>query len=418
MEYKKIIKDNLTYHLINTSRFKSISIVMFLTKKFDKYDLSYASLIANNLMYSSKKYNSKEKIASYTEDLYGAKVSASFSVTGESCAYSFSLDFVNPKYTEPKYLDKSIEFFKEVLLNPNVKNNHFNDEIFDITKKDAINGIKSIKDNPNQYASIGYAKNMFKGTPGEYSNIPAIEDLESVTATSLYSYYKKLFNGNFKIDIVVLGEVEDSIIDNIHSKFNKIKSSNDKIKLTVNRKTNNKVNTVIETLKYNQSKLYLGYNLNNLNYHELNHVLKVYNTILGTMNDSVLFNVVREENSLCYSIGSYVSKYNPSLTIYAGINKNNYEKTVELIKKCVNDMSDRKVLERLFEPAKKTIDTYLNNYYDDSVQQVNNYYLNEFENIEDIENFRKKIYEITIDEVIDVNSKISLSTIYMLKGEN
>jgi predicted Zn-dependent peptidase len=113
-----------------------------------------------------------------------------------------------------------------------------------------------------------------------------------------------------------------------------------------------------------------------------------------------------------------VSKYNPSLTIYAGINKNNYEKAVELIKKCVNDMSDRKVLERLFEPAKKTIDTYLNNYYDDSVQQVNNYYLNEFENIEDIENFRKKIDEITIDEVIDVNSKISLSTIYMLKGEN
>ena len=79
-----------------------------------------------------------------------------------------------------------------------------------------------------------------------------------------------------------------------------------------------------------------------MNYHELNHVLRVYNTILGTMNDSILFNIVREENSLCYTIGSYVSKYNPSLTIYAGINKDNYDKTIELVKKCVSDMSNKK----------------------------------------------------------------------------
>ena len=79
----------------------------------------------------------------------------------------------------------------------------------------------------------------------------------------------------------------------------------------------------------------MGYRLNNLDFHEMNHVLRIYNTILGTMNDSILFNIVREGNSLCYTIGSYYSKYNPSLTIYAGINKKNYELTVKLIKECV-----------------------------------------------------------------------------------
>ena len=79
------------------------------------------------------------------------------------------------------------------------------------------------------------------------------------------------------------------------------------------------------------------------------------------MNDSILFNIVREENSLCYSISSYISRYNPALTIYAGINKSNYEKTLTLIKECVELMKDRKTLERLFDSAKKTINTYLNN---------------------------------------------------------
>ena len=140
--------------------------------------------------------------------------------------------------------------------------------------------------------------------------------------------------------------------------------------------------------------------------------------ILGTMNDSILFNVVREENSLCYSIGSYVNRFNPSLIIYAGINKSNYEKTIELIKKCVESMSDKKELERLFESAKKTINTFLNNYYDDSIAQINNYYIKEYEYSEDVETLRENINNVTIDEVIEFNKKIFLSTIYMLKGDN
>ena len=104
--------------------------------------------------------------------------------------------------------------------------------------------------------------------------------------------------------------------------------------------------TTVNCTSFNQSKLYVGYRLNDITYHELHHVLKVYNTILGTMNDSILFNIVREENSLCYSISSYISRYNPALTIYAGINKSNYEKTLTLIKECVELMKDRKTCQR------------------------------------------------------------------------
>ena len=77
-----------------------------------------------------------------------------------------------------------------------------------------------------------------------------------------------------------------------------------------------------------------------------------------------------------------------------------------------------KTVERLFESAKKTINTFLNNYYDDSVAQINTYYLREFEKSDDIEVLRENINKVTIDEVINLNKKISLSCIYMLKGEN
>lgn len=418
MEYKRIEKNNITLHLINSNRFKTINIVLFFTKDFNKNDIVFGNYLTNNLVYSSKKYNTKNKMAIKGEELFGAKVTASFGIMGKLETFSFSLDFVNSKYTNKKYLNESIDFLSEILFEPNVINNEFNNEYFNIIKNDAIANIKSIKINPNLYSSIEYAKIMYKGTPSSYSSIPTLDDLDRVNPKNLYDFYKTLFNGEYKFDIVVLGEVDENIVDILFDKFGSIKGLNKKLEININKKYSDELNTKVDSLPFNQSKLYMGFRLNDMSYHEKNHVLRLYNTILGTMNDSILFNIVREKYSLCYSIGSYVSKYNPSLTIYAGINKINYEKSVELIKKCVELMSDRKVVERLFESAKKTINTYLNNYYDDAILQINTYYNREFELIEDIETKREKINSVTIDEVIKLNEKIKLSTIYMLKGEN
>jgi len=418
MEYKKIIKDDKTFHLINTNRFKSLNIILFLTKEFNKNDIVYGNALANCMVYSSKKYNTKNKMAIKGEELFGSKVSAGFGITGKLESFSFSLDMINPKYTDKKYLNESLDFMCEILFNPNVDENGFNKEYFDIIKNDGIAQVKAVKDKPNLYAGIEYAKLMYKGTPSSYSTIPSLEEIESVTTKSLYDFYKTIYSGEYKVDIAVLGEIDDDIIDILYKKFNSIKGNNRKLSLRINHKYSGKVQTKIDSLPFNQSKLYIGYRLVDMDYHELNHVLRVYNTILGTMNDSILFNIVREENSLCYSIGSYTSRYNPSLTVYAGINKTNYEKTVELIKECVNSMSDKKTVSRLFDSAKKTINTYLNNYYDDVVIQINDKYNNEFDYIEDIESLRENINKVEIDEVIKLNEKIKLSTIYMLKGDN
>ena len=81
-------------------------------------------------------------------------------------------------------------------------------------------------------------------------------------------------------------------------------------------------------------------------------------------------------------------------------------------------MKDKKELERLFDSAKKTINTYLNNYYDDLSLQINERYQSEFETLEDIETLKENINKVTIDEVIKLNDKIKLSIVYLLKGDN
>lgn len=420
MEYKKIENNEYNIHIINSNRFKTMCIELVLTKEFNEKDIAYSNLLTGNMVYSTKKYNTKNKIAIAGEELYGARVSSSYSISGKCQSLSFSLGFLNPKYTEEKYLKESIDFLYEVIFNPNVKNEEFDNDFFDIIKKENIVKVNSIKDNPNSFAGVEYSKIMYKGTPSSRGSIPTLEELDKITPKNLYEFYKALFEGSYRINVIIAGEIEDesTILSLVENKLKNIKGSKEKLEFKIEHKYNDKLIEKIDSLPYNQSKLYMGYRLNNLTMHEMTHVLRVYNTILGTMNDSLLFNIVREENSLCYSIGSYYSKYNPSLTIYAGINKTNYDKTVELIKKCVELMKDKKTIERLMPFAKKTINTYLNNYYDDGRAQINYYFSSEFEYTEDIETIREKIESVTVDEIIALNDKISLSVIYLLKGDN
>ena len=94
-----------------------MNIVVFLTKKFDKNDIPFGNLLCKNMVYTSKKYNTKNKMAIIGEELYGASVSASFGISGKTESYVFSLDFLNPKYTDNDYLEKSIDFlYKERLF--------------------------------------------------------------------------------------------------------------------------------------------------------------------------------------------------------------------------------------------------------------------------------------------------------------
>ncbi len=420
MEYKKIENNEYNIHVINSNRFKTMCIELVFTKEFNEKDIAYSNLLTGNMVYSTKKYNTKNKIAIAGEELYGARVSSSYSISGKCQSLSFSLGFLNPKYTEEKYLKESIDFLYEVIFNPNVKNEEFDNDFFDIIKKENIVKVNSIKDNPNSFAGVEYSKIMYKGTPSYRGSIPTLEELDKVTPKNLYKFYKTLFEGTYRINVIIAGEFEDesTILSLVENKLKNIKGSKEKLEFKIEHKYNDKLIEKIDSLPYNQSKLYMGYRLNNLTMHEITHVLRVYNTILGTMNDSLLFNIVREENSLCYSIGSYYSKYNPSLTIYAGINKTNYDKTVELIKKCVELMKDKKTIEKLIPFAKKTINTYLNNYYDDGRSQINYYFSSEFEYTEDIETIREKIESVTVDEIIALNDKISLSVIYLLKGDN
>ena len=80
-------------------------------------------------------------------------------------------------------------------------------------------------------------------------------------------------------------------------------------------------------------------------YDKLFDATQIMNSVLGGSMSSRLFQKVREELGLAYTVYSYLSPYSEagSLVVYAGVNAENYLKSVEAVFDCIADIKKKNI---------------------------------------------------------------------------
>ena len=311
----------------------------------------------------------------------------------------------------------SFQFFLNLLLDPNIVDNMFTLDAFNNAKKCLEEDIMSFGDVPARLALSNLYKNMCPNTPLELVSCGYLEDLNNVTRESLYEYYKNMIKSNL-IDIFVVGNFNDDEMLNIIKKnmtINTIKKQNlshfikqDKIR--------NRAQTVIDEKDLNQSIMIMGYKIKDLTEFERVYVLSIYNAILGGSPDSKLFKQIREKHSLCYSISSSYSGISNLQFISAGIDKDNFKKCVNLIKKEVKKMQNGDFSEEQINQAIITYKASLREIEDTPSSMISIYEAHEYLNYDLIDKREENISKVTKEMIINTAKKIKLDTIYLLKG--
>lgn len=414
MNYKKIKRDNYNLHLINTDRFKTITVSLKFTKKYNREESVYFKLLERVLpINGTENYKSVNDITKKLESLYNANIGYKFYVTSENMTFETNLRIINPKYTKEDTYKESFDLFKEILTIPTLKNNQF--KYFDLQKDNLINSILNVKDDLRSYSSLKFQEIFYKGTvyaENNYKNIKLFEDMES---KKLYENYKKLFS-EFKIDVFVIGEFDEEVLTKYIEELMKGFKSKDNYTKDLYTKVKCKESLVKDKFKESQSSLLIGLNINGLTDEERDYKLILYNTILGSMNNSVLFVNVREKNSLCYSIGSTISKFTETMIIRSGISSDSFDDAVRLIKESLEEMKDEKKVDKLLKNAKKTLNIAYNDFYESSNKIIDYYFIREFTILPSIEERREKVMNLTSKDVTDIAKKVSIGLIYLMEG--
>ena len=424
MEYNvKEIKKGIKIHYIKTDLFKTDLISIFLTRKLDRETVTKYTLIPAVLTSGTKTMPTQEAINKEMEELYGAAMDCGIEKAGDNQLLKFYIESINNKYvlTDENLIEEVINKLLEIVFEPLLENNIFKKEYVEKEKVKIRQLIEGKIDNKDKYAVDRMTEEMYKGEPYGLYKYGYVEDLEKITTEELYKSYLDLIE-NAKIDIVVSGDFHQDSIERIITENQNIKNLKEREPDFVvnNEKTEKKEQkeekVVEESLNVAQGKLVMGLDVLE-NEENTRFVLGIYNTILGGSATSKLFQNVREKESLAYSIGSKYLKQKNNIIIKAGIEIENYEKALELIKNEIEDMKNGKFDENEVEQAKQYIIYGVNAIVEDQENGVNYYISQELSGtLVSPEEYIEKIKKVTKEDVIQIAQKIALNTVYFLKN--
>ncbi len=418
MEYRKKDFGSYRLHMIKSDRFKSLMVRVIFRQQAKKELITKRNFLGSMLVLSTKNYQSKRDLVIKTQDLYALDIKATNERIGAYHHMNVYMTMLNEKYTESGMLDKSLNLLKEVILNPNAQNGEFDQGSFDIVKKNMALNIKSIKEDSNHYAMIRTLEEMARNNEayGDHG-YGYLEDLEKITPSSLYEYYQEMLKNDY-IDIYVVGSFDFLEMEQlIHDKFTFYTFKTNPIPAYITSEPSKKVNIVKEKENNKQSKLCLGCKLVDLTSYQIKYPLTLYNIILGGGSDSKLFIEVREKNSLAYTVRSILNKTDNILLITTGIAKENYKKTVKIVKEQLKAMADGNISDDEIEKAKRLYLTALDDIKDSMSKIISSYYMMELLGTDELEVKRQKIMQVSKEEIIDVAKKVKMDTIFFLEGE-
>ena len=159
------------------------------------------------------------------------------------------------------------------------------------------------------------------------------------------------------------------------------------------------------------------YNVNIKLNKENNLKFQVFNSILcngGLM--SILYQKIREENALCYSIKNLYMKYDGVLAIYLSTDKENVKKVISIIDKTVKDIAKGKlVTEELLKVVKENIKMIMETALDSNVSILNSYVFREIDDSPLFEEKIKMLKDVTLQDMVDCAKEMKLNTIYELR---
>jgi predicted Zn-dependent peptidase len=417
---KQEIKQGIKLHTINTNRFKTNLVAIFLTTPITRENVTFNSVLSSVLRRGTKNMPTQEQISKELENMYGASFDCGIDKTGDNHILKFYLESINDKFlpqTGENMLKQSIEKLLEIVFNPLVENGKFKEEYVEQEKSNIKRRIEGKIDNKAKYAIERCIEEMYKDEPYGLYRYGYVEDLDKIDATSLYQYYQELIN-TCKIDISVSGKIESDISSVLINNEN-IRNLNSREPEYVQTASINKETVeerkVSESMDVTQGKLIIGMDINIEN-EKQKYKVSVYNALLGGSATSKLFQEVREKASLAYSASSNFIRHKGNIIISCGIEIKNYDKALEIIRKQIEDMKDGNFTDEDLENSKKGIISAIKGIEDEQDTEITYYFGQELSGNEvNTSEYIEIINQVTKEDVIDVANSVNINTIYFLK---
>jgi predicted Zn-dependent peptidase len=306
-------------------------------------------LLANMLQRSSAAWPKESLLSRQLSSLYGAELTAKTTILQNLNVLSLAIS-APVSYDNEEIFSAAQKLLWECLLHPNANQTkkQFSQQAFQIEQTNLANAYASIADNYSLQASLDLQKLIYQNYP-ELA-IPVfgtLTQLQQVSPQQLWQQYQTILQTN-RIIATLVGDVDQSIITQLTSYLQQLKARQQAVNLQMKSLRNFTEEPLVQQRQeqIQQSQLALAYQVP-----ARKSVLQVLNMMLGGDDQSLLFQKVREQAGLAYSIYSNVNSYQQIISIYAGISAEKLAQTKQIISQQIATLATEQ-LEDLLQHAK------------------------------------------------------------------
>lgn len=337
--HKKMQLDNgLTLVYEKLDGYKSISIGVWVKtgSAHENETNNGISHFIEHMLFKGTKRRSAKEIASVIDGIggelnaYTAKECTCFYTKTLTMDYEIALDVLSDMMMHPTFLDEHIETEKTVIID---EINMYEDAAEEIVV-DILNEI------------------TFKGHPLAYPILGTKETVSRFTHQSLIEYFNTYYHADNMVISIAGNFEEDDLIEKVNAYFGTLKRG---IIPNLDGYPDPIYNWSFDSKKKDFEQIQVAISFPGIKFdHDLSYEMMVLSNILGGTNSSRLFQTIREDRGLAYSIYSEPNFYDAlgTLCISFGVSKENLKETMKLIVSEINLLKEHLITNESLEHAK------------------------------------------------------------------
>ncbi|MHB1661854.1 MAG: M16 family metallopeptidase [bacterium] len=339
---KEVLKSGITLITEKKSYFNSVSIGLWVKtgSVYEPTDLNGISHFIEHLLFKGTK-NRTYKDINKEIDLMGGALNA-FTGTELTCLYTKVLY---------KNYDNAINLLIDLMFNSLFPLDEIEKE-----KSVVIQEISGVQDDPSDYSMELFHKNFYGNSPYAFSILGTEDTIKDFNRKKILEYYYSHYNPQ-NIVISVAGNFEhNKIADSVNNYMDKIAPQFNNKTVQKKLETGKVYGDFFHDKDLEQTHFLIG--LEGIGRSDDDFFsVEVLNTVLGGSVSSKLFQEVRENKGLAYSIYSNAvfHRFDGYFYIYAGVSPKKFKLSKELIFDIIDGIVGNKITDDEIHNAKKHI---------------------------------------------------------------
>lgn len=414
------VSPGVTLRCFLDRRFKQEGLSLQLVRPMCREEAAMNALLPAVLLRGCETAPDLRAITQRLDDLYGAAVGAQVRRVGDYQTTGLGSSFMREQYAleGDRVFDPMVDFLQELFLTPLTRDGVFLEEIVESEKRNLLSAIAAQRNDKRAYAAQQMVARMCKGDSFGIPRLGEKEDVEAITPQRLYAHYEKILRES-PVNIFYVGAAEpEQVAKGLAPMFAELERK----PITLPPQTGfHDLGGCDETEKMDvaQGKLCMGFATPVTLRDEGFVATQLFNTIFGGGMISKLFMKVREEQSLCYDIGSSYHGSKGIITVSAGID-NTMDKPVrqEILRQLEACQTGDFTAHEL-EAAKQALLSQLKSTHD-SPGAIEGYYATAALSglLLTPEDYIRAVEKTTAREVAAAAQLVKPHTVYFLRGES